>query len=175
MDWTTPADIRAHVERYWNNGGLLSARLTGEVIFPLTLPLRKPGPKALAERFADVRQWIRQLEEGSKSRRGYGYEIEWTSVNHRQLGRNRIPARLSIPSECDALALISRTRESDQFQRLTGEILERFPQLRVWLIARPLTVLESGDDWTRILSVLSWLRDNRSSFRYIRQIDIPGV
>jgi hypothetical protein len=175
MEWTTPADIRMQVERYWNNGVLLSARLTGETVFPLRIPLRKPGPQALAERFADVRQWIRQLEEGSKSGRGYGYEIDWTNVNHRQLGRNRIPARLSIASERDALALIGRTREADQFQKLAGEILECFPELRAWLVARSLTVLEHGDAWHRILSVLAWFRENPCSSRYVRQIDIPGV
>jgi len=53
----------------------------------LHAPFRKPDSRDLAERFDNVRKWIRALETGGKPAQGYGYEIEWTEINHRQLTR----------------------------------------------------------------------------------------
>lgn len=68
--------------------------LTGEPRFPLALRLRRPGPRDLGERFEAVRAWIGALESGAKASRGFGYEIAWEEIDSRQLGRNRVPARI---------------------------------------------------------------------------------
>ena len=100
--WTTPADLRGQVQRHWDNGRLLAASLNGESLFPLELRLRGPDTRALSERFEEVRQWIRELESESR------YRIEWREVNHRLLGRNRVPARIVVPGEREALELIGK-------------------------------------------------------------------
>src|SRR5947209_8214102 len=100
-DWTTPADIRNDVQRLWDRGNILAARLSGAPLFPYMPRFRKPDSRDLAERFDDVRKWIRALESGSKAAQGHGYEIEWTEINHRQLGRNHVPARVGVPTEAD--------------------------------------------------------------------------
>lgn len=41
--WSTPAAIRAQLQRIWDDGHILSARLYGESLFPLELRLRQPG------------------------------------------------------------------------------------------------------------------------------------
>src|SRR5579871_3693962 len=97
--WTTPADLRAQVLRHWDNGRILSAP---QDLFPLDLRLRGPDTRALSERFEEVRAWIRDLEAG------HGYEIHWAEINHRQLGRNRIPTRIVVAAERDALELIGK-------------------------------------------------------------------
>jgi hypothetical protein len=175
MDWTTPDDLRAQVERYWTSGRLLGAQLTGEPLFPLILPFRKPGGKALAERFDEVRTWIKQLDEASKPRAGFGYEIQWTTINHRQLGRNRLPSRLVMPTEQDALKFIDKAAQADVFRSLAEVSLQRFPQLRGWLTSRPLAALDNAEHWPRLLCVLSWFQDHPRSGRYMRQIDLPGI
>ena len=75
--WTTPADLTREIRRLWERGRILAAQITGEPVFPLRLPLRRPDAKAMAERFDEVRAWIRALDEGSRDRRGFGYAIEW--------------------------------------------------------------------------------------------------
>ena len=66
-DWTTPADLKAQVERRFER--ILAAKLSAEALFPLVLRLSRPSSKDLSERFDDVRRWIRLLEEGSKTTR----------------------------------------------------------------------------------------------------------
>ena len=95
MGWTTPTDLRDQMQRYWDSGRLLATPLKGESLFPLELRLRGPDNRALSERFEDVRLWIHELESESR------YQIEWVEINHRLLGRNRVPARTLRPSCAD--------------------------------------------------------------------------
>lgn len=175
MDWTGPADIKTRLQRLWDQGRMLAARLNGEPLFPLTLRIKRPDTKALAERFDEVRRWIRLLSDSSKAVQGFGYEIEWAELNHRQLGRNRVPAGITVPTEHDALRLIGKGREAERFQGLADVTLKSFPALADWLGRRPLTVLEHAADWERILAVLAWFRDHPRPGLYLRQLDIPGV
>lgn len=175
MDWTGPNEIRAEVQKAWDRGRILAARVGGEPLFPMTVRTRRPERRALSERFDDVRRWIRALEEGSRARTGAGYEIGWTEIDHRQLGRNRVPDTIVVPTESDALHLIGKQRAADRFDRLAARTLESLPSLRPWLATKPLKVLEHADAWPRIVAVLEWLRANPRPGVYLRQLDIPGV
>ncbi len=81
--WTTPSDLRKQVLRVWERGKILAAGITGETLFPLKLSMRRPEAQAIGHSFEAVRGWIRELEENSRSSKGFGYEIEWADVNHR--------------------------------------------------------------------------------------------
>ena len=129
----------------------------------------------MAERFDEVRRWIKQLDEASKPRAGFGYEIEWTTINHRQQGRNRLPSRLVMPTEQDALKYIGKAAQANVFRSLAEVSLRQFPQLRDWLTSRPLTALDNAEHWPELLCVLSWFQDHPRSGRYMRQIDLPNI
>jgi hypothetical protein len=173
--WTSPKDLADQVHRVWAKGRILAAKVDGPQLFPLELRLRRPDTKAFGERFEDVRQWIRALEDGARGRRGFGYEIEWADINHRQLGRNRVPARIVVPSEHDALGLIGKRKEAGRFAELVDATVATFPALAQWLARRPFVVLDNADDWRRILDVLAWFRDHPRSNLYVRQLAIPNV
>src|SRR5258708_25099217 len=173
--WTTPSDLRKQVLRVWERGKILSAGITGGTLFPLKLLMHGPDAQAMGHAFGAVRGWIRELEENSRSCKGCGYEIEWAAINHRQLGRNRIPSRVTVPTEADALRLINMEKEGRRFGTLAQVTTEKFPALAQWLSRRPLVVLEHAQDWPRILDVLAWFRDHPRSNLYLRQVDIPGV
>jgi hypothetical protein len=175
MSWTTSADLRAQVLRSWEHGKILGAGVTGEALFPLRLLLRRPDAKAMGQSFEAVRGWIRELEENSRASRGFGYEIEWADINHRQLGRNRIPNRISIPTESDALRLIGKEREGRRFKDLAQITIEKFPALAQWVSRRPFELIDHAQDWPRVLDVLAWFRSRPRSNLYLRQVDIPGV
>ena len=175
MAWTTPDDVRAQVQRLWDRGRILAARLGAEPLFPLALRLSRPEVRELSDRFAEARDWIRTLEEGSKKATGVGYEIVYAEVNHRQLGLNRVPQSLLVPSEPDALALIGKRRQSDAFDRLVETTKATHPELLSWLAKRPLDLLDHADDWVRLLSVVSWFRNHPRPGIYARQIDVEGV
>jgi hypothetical protein len=175
QDWTTPNDLAEQVLRVWTKGRILAARMAGEPLFPLALRLRRPDTRAYGEHFEKVRNWIRVLEEGARARRGFGYDIEWTEINHRQLGRNRIPDRVAVPTEADALKLIGMEKEAARFEQLRQSTERGFPTLGEWLARKPFVALGHARDWLRILAVLAWFRDHPNSDLYLRQLDIEGV
>ncbi len=175
MSWTTSADLRHQVLRSWEHGKILGSGMTGETLFPLRLSLRRPDAKAMGQSFEAVRAWIRELEENSRASKGFGYEIEWADINHRQLGRNRIPNRISIPTQSDALRLIGKEREGRQFKELAQVTIEKFPALAQWVSRRPFVLIDHAQDWPRVLDVLAWFRSHPRSNLYLRQVDIPGV
>ncbi|MCL4765302.1 MAG: hypothetical protein KJZ80_03625 [Hyphomicrobiaceae bacterium] len=184
MPWTSPDDLAAQVRRLWDQGRLLACALSVEsstsgarsiLDFPLPLRLRRPSPRELGERYDAVRSWIEALESGSRSKLGAGYEIVWQESNNRQLGRNRLPLAVRLPTYGDALALIGKTDEAAAFGDLAGPTLDRFPMLRDWLARKPLTVLDHAHDWGRILDCLTWFRDHPRPGVYARQIDVVGI
>ena len=154
---------------------MLASRFDGKPLFPLHLRFRRPDAKDLSERFDDVRRWIRNLEEGSKAKQGFGYEIEWIGIHHRQLGQNRVPAGVSVPTESDAFRLLRKEGEANRFRTLAETTSRRFPSLYHWLVRKPLTALEYAEDWERILAVLTWFHEHPRSGLYLRQLDIPRV
>src|SRR3984893_12251230 len=175
MDWTKPVDLADQISRYWTQGRILASKINGAPLFPLRLRLRGPDTKALGQRFEEVRAWIRDLENGSRRKPGFGYDIEWADINHRQLGRNQIPDGISVPTETDALRLIGKTKDAQRFDECAQFTLGTFPSLAEEIRRRPLTMLENAADWQRILAVLACFRDHPRSGLYLRQLDIAGV
>jgi len=170
--WSAPADIVASVQRLWDSGVLLAARLDGRALFPYEIRLRQPTVAAMGTQFDLVRSWIAALDAG---RRSDGYELAWRDINHRQLGRNRIPVAAVIDSEASALRMIGRTTQARRFDELVTATLEAFPSLRPWLVEHPLRLIEHEAGWERILAVLRWFAAHPRPGMYLRQIDIQGV
>lgn len=175
MDWTTPENIREQLTKRWRQGDLLRARLSDEPVYPLSLRLRKPGAKHLADDFAAVADWVDTLRNASKAVRGQGYTLHWKRQTHRIHGANELPAAITVDTETDALALIGKTREADRFSELATQTLKRFPELNDWLARYPTRVLEHRDVWSRLLDVLAWFVEHPGSGLYLREVDIPGV
>lgn len=175
QSWTTPRDLRQQVQSMWDRGKILAAGVTGEPLYPLKLTMRRPDAAALGQSFEAVRSWIRELEESSRASKGFGYDIEWADINHRQLGRNRLPGRVSVPTEADALRLIGKEKDGRQFRKLAEATTSAFPALTLWVSRKPLALLGHAGDWPRILAVLAWFRAHPHSNLYLRQVDIPGV
>jgi len=149
--------------------------LSGESLFPMALRLRRPSHEDWSHRFDEVRAWSRALDEDSRPRRGFGYDIEFEEVEHRQVGRNRVPARITVPSVDDALRLLRKTGEAKRFMSCATRVLGWFPALRSWFLAKPLKALELEDRWDRLLAVLTWLEAHPHSGLYQRELAIEGV
>ncbi len=175
MSWTTPAAIAAQVQKRWERGEILAASLRAAPLFPLELRLARPAPREITERFGEVQDWIRALEEGSRERRGFGYALRRETRRNRVQGSNAVPVAAIVPSETDALRLIRRQAEAERFRQLADTTLARFPALREWLTRRPLGVLAHAERWDRILAVLAWFAAHPRPGLYLRQLDIPGV
>jgi hypothetical protein len=173
--WTSPSDLQDQVQRRWDNGSLLASLLNGEPLFPLRLSLKRPSTNDLATNFDSVRDWIRELESKSHATLGYGYDLEWTDQNHRQLGRNRVPSAAYVKTREGALRMIGRSKDAEVFSSLCTETLAQWPVLSEWIIRRPLRLLECSRVWPQVLALLRWFSENQSSGLYLRQIDVVGV
>jgi len=173
--WTTVHDINKRLQKEWQRGKILAAQLSQEPFFPWRIPLKHPSGKALSDSFESARQWLDDLSLKSKAETGTGYTLEWKEINHRQLGKNRIPTAAIFLNETDALAFLKKSTEATLFQKLSRLILATTPELLPWLSKYPLQVLEMQDEWPKILAVLSFLQKNPRPSIYTRQLDITGV
>jgi len=169
MSWTTPADLRAQVQRLWERGELLRAAVSSAMTWPLRLSLKAPSAGDLSDRFEAVRDWVRALTEVLQIR------IEWRDWNHRVQGTQRLPSSVWLDDLPSALALIGKTREAQRFVALWQQTELAQPALQSWLLRRPLQALELADRWPRVLSVVAWLQAHPRPGVYLRQVDVPGV
>jgi hypothetical protein len=170
MTWTTPAALKARIQKLWDRGLLLASVAGGEPLFPRRLTLKGPDSRELSGRFPEVRDWIAQLSAAAGP-----YRIEWRSVNHRVLGTNEIPAAIWIDTLEGALGLLGKRRAADQFAALVELTRDKQPELIPWLAKRPLRALELAGDWPRLLEIVAWLLTHPRPAIYLRQIDLPGV
>ncbi len=170
MNWTTPAELKAQVQKLWDRGLILSAMIGGEEPFPRRLTLKGPDSRELSDSFQEVRDWIAQLSSAAKH-----YRIVWRSVNHRILGANELPAEIWINSLDDALGWIGKRREAQQFAAMLTITRDWQPALLPWLGKRPLRALELAEEWPRILAIVAWRIKHPRPGIYLRQIDLPGV
>ncbi len=173
--WTTARSIVERLERRWNSGEILAARLNGEALFPMEIRLRRPSPREIAEQFGEVSDWARELAAASREARSSGFELRRETLNNRVQGANALPVSAIIPTESDALELIGKRRAVVRFQALADETLVRHPSLRDWLARRPHRALEHAAEWDRVLAVLDWFVAHPRPALYLRQLDIPSV
>lgn len=170
MSWTSPADLRAQVQKLWDKGQLL--RPASEA-FPLRLRLTAPTSTELTERFDEVRAWIATLRQNTPYLACL--RIEKREFRHRVLGSNAVPSEAWLDSADHALALIGKQKEARRFAGLVQITRAEQPQLLLWLEKRPLNALALADAWPRLLGVVGWLQAHPRPGIYLRQVDVPGV
>lgn len=169
MSWTTPADLRAQVQRLWDRGDLLRATVMDAVAWPLRLSLKSPGAADLSDRFESVRDWLHAIAGTPQVR------IEWREWNHRIQGMQRLPAAVWLDTLQDALTFIGKARQARRFEDLWHQTVVAQPMLAAWLSRRPIQALDLADRWERLLAVVAWLQARPRPGVYLRQVDVPGV
>lgn len=169
-DWTTPADVRAQLQRLWKRGDLLRAITRDDVLtWPLRLVLKAPAAIDLTERFDEVRKWVRGLSAAPHIR------IEWREWTHRIQGRQRLPAALEVDRLADALAIIDKASEARRYEALWRQTATEQPALLPWLVRYPLLALDLAVQWDRLLAVVGWVQAHPRPDVYLRQVDVSGV
>jgi hypothetical protein len=177
MNWSTEKDLKEQVLRMWERGDLLCASLPlqentpneSACLFPCRLNLKSPNSNELADRFEEVRLWIAKLTAIK------GLRIEWRELNHRVLGKQTIPQAIWLDSLNDALAFIAKQKDGKQFLDIASQTCNAHPELLAWLQKRPLLALSLHQEWSRLLAIITWVKQHPLPGIYLRQIDIPGV
>lgn len=169
MNWTTPADLRAQVQRLWDRGDLLRSAVTDGCPWPLRLSFKPPSAADLSDRFEAVRGWVRTVAETP------GVRLDWREWNHRVQGLQRLPVAAWLDSRHDALAFIGKGRQAQRFEAVWQQTAATQPALQTWLTRRPIQALDLADRWERLLAVVAWLQAHPRPAVYLRQVDVPGV
>ena len=169
MSWTTPADLRAQVQKWWDKGELLACAAGDGPPFPRRLVCKAPASGELVSRFDEVRQWSAALCGMAHVR------IDLREFRHAVLGRNALPDEAWVDTLDDALALIGRKRETQRYLALLDTVRTRQPALQPWLRRRPMDTLVLEAQWPLLLDVIGWLQAHPRPGIYLRQVDIPGV
>ena len=169
MNWTRPADLKAQVHKLWERGTLLAALVTGEALFPKRLLLKVPTSTEIADHFDAVRAWAAEIRTVSH------FRVEMREFRHRLFGANAIPHEVWLDTLDDALKAVGKQRSAAEFARLIDLTRAQSPQLLPWLARRPHKALELADEWSRLLSVVAWIKVHPASGIYLRQVDISGV
>ncbi len=175
MSWTSPADLRAQVQKRWDQGLLLRELVEPADFFPLRLTLKGPRSVDMSERFEAVREWVRDLQSQAKADSGRGYRLAWRTIRHRVIGNNTVPDEAWIDTPEDAFLLIGKTREVGRFAGIVNETRARMPPLLHWLARHPLRALALAEDWPRLLDMVAWLHAHPRPGIYMRQVDLPGL
>jgi hypothetical protein len=169
--WTELPDVVAVLRRRWDSGRYLRAHACGEPWEPISLPVKGPAAGELLDRFQEVRKWAAAFESDATPR----FEIEHRNVRSRNLGSNRIPARVRIATFDQLCSLLGTCGEVRALDELLAETRRRVPALVSWVMEHPLVLLDHRESWERVLATVEWIVPNDTHGMYIRQVDVEGV
>ncbi len=168
-NWTTPADLRAQLQKSWDKGELLCSLVTGQSMFPKKLSFKTPTSAEMSHDFAAVRTWVKALDALPHGR------VLRREFNHRTLGNNTIPAEIWLDSPEQAWAWLGKKREVARFENLLEAMAQQQPNLLNWLAKKPIKALALADDWQRLLDFVAWRQTHPDPNIYLRQVDLPTI
>lgn len=164
----TPAQIRDKALRIYHTR-FLAADARGISLFPLEIPAdRGRTTDDFERRFQELDALMSQ----EKSATGFGYTVEFRSVNTRRHGVQSVPARLYFEDRDDFLRFIRKTGENQAFRKNLALIVSRLPALEPWCQANARKIVEFQDDWEGLIRVCEHFLRHPVSGLYIRELPI---
>ncbi|TAK97426.1 MAG: hypothetical protein EPO07_13295 [Verrucomicrobia bacterium] len=157
-----PDDIRRRAQTRYAD--FLRSVVNGTAFFPLPVRFGKPSP---TEDFAKLRREINALTEAN-----LGCHIDWTEVNSRRWGKQRLPERVEFANETSYLRTLGKTKEVTRFRESLALTRERCPSLISFFQERPLDVVELADAWLGLLEVCYYLQRHPRPNLYARELPL---
>jgi hypothetical protein len=167
--WTTPAEVSATLRRRWNKGEFLASSILQGTLYPVSISIKGPTSNQITADFASVQDWVAAWRKQNDVR------CEWKTVTHRLFGANEIPIAVHFHNAPEVVRFLGVHREWEEFQKLLDQTRSQLPGILPWLARRSTHALTLCSEWTRILSVVTWIRDHPRSGIYLRQVDLPDV
>jgi hypothetical protein len=157
-------DLLAQGERAWPR--FLRSIVTGETFFPLAVHI---GKTRLAVDYVARKA---ELDAFHRDAAALGLTVRWEERGHRRFQAHELPASATWQDEAAYLKALGRFEKANAFR----EDLALFPpELRAWVTARPLDVVENHGVWPELLRVVQWFRAHRRCGLYLRQLPVEGV
>jgi hypothetical protein len=171
----TPQEIRVKALRHWSSFAYHRNFLSGASWQTFNVPFGKPGGRELLNEFSNIGKSLHELQASAKATLGYGYQIDFELIAHRQLGEQHLPSRIYFETEQDFLRFIGKLREATKFKQLAQQTLEQHPVLAEVLQDKPRLLLDNLAVWSKLLSVAEWFIAHPRPDIFIRQIDLPDI
>ncbi len=168
-NWTGNKQLLEQLKRWWDSGKLLGLYFAGDEVFPLRLKMKVPNSRQLSEEFDAVRSWIADLQQQTILR------IDYKTIEHRQLGKNSVPAAAWLDNLQDAIKLLHKQREYQKFVNLVELTITQIPVWLEWIKAHPLKAMALADVWPKLMQFALWLQANPHPNIYLRQVSLPGI
>lgn len=173
--WTRNKDIKLNLEKKWDKGQFLVKVVGAGPFDPFRIPLKRPNAGELACEFEAARDWVAHLVRHGAGENKPGFSIEWQTINHRVLGKNKIPKAVVFYTLEDVISYIGKKDQADRFETLFHEIVTKFPELKAPLLKKPMLVLVHESVWGKLLAVVSWMKAHPRPQIYLRQLEISGI
>ncbi len=167
--------IKLKAEQLWQSQRLQRAYITGESVFPIVFKLPKLSPSTLQRDFSSLRAWAKEISLHSKEFLGYGYQINYKEIIHRQLGQQLLPIEISFENPKDFLQFIDMENDFQKFRQSIDAILAKEPDLKEWLISKTHYVPLFENKWHSLLHVCDFIRNNPQPNCYLREISIQNI
>jgi hypothetical protein len=171
VSFTALKDLKAQLQRLWDDGDILASRVAGGApVFPRQLRLKCPSSAQMSGEFAAVKSWAQSLNTAPDFR-----IVSRERGAHRLLGANTLPAEAWVDTVEAAVAILGKSADMRRFDALLSLTRARQPALEAWLVKRPRKALEHATDWPKFLDIVAWVQAHPRAGVYLRQIDVPGV
>jgi hypothetical protein len=166
-----PDDVRDFLVRRFNNQH--QTWLTGTGVWPLYVALGVPTEKDVTQDPGAVRGWV----DAWTTWKGDG-ELVWEERQWGRLGKQRLPAWMVLTTPVQvAVAVLQGGRWKVATQRYE-RFVQKWPMLvTTTALPRNFDVLAdyAGDDFERLIALLSWFDANPNAGKYLRQLPVEGL
>ena len=107
----TPEEIRKKTERLYASFLLASVKRETQ-FFPCFIKCNK-GIETM-DSFEDFSRKLSNLQNQSKEKRGYGYEVKYKVVRTKMFGTQGLPVSISFSTRIDFLRFLGKEAEADK-------------------------------------------------------------
>ncbi|MDA3937829.1 MAG: DUF2220 family protein [Spirochaetia bacterium] len=164
--------IKTRLIGQWEKGRFLKDYLDKKELFPLYIPLKGPNPSEMVDNFTEVKDWVQEIRKKCEQQ---DIPLEWKKVNHRQLGRNELPQKISFSSIQELALFLGKDRELKIFLEGFDQLRFKFPGLILWTLKYPFDLIKSQADLEKLISILEWRIENSKPLIFLRQLSLSGV
>ena len=163
----TPEEVRGFLLKKWQTG-----RYFFKGNYPLSAALGMPSAAVMTDKFSEVRRWASDWQKKESG----GCPLEWKEINHRLLGKNRLPAAVVFHAPETLARYIGRLGELKTYTNLHEILHKADARLAAeWADSHPFDLIACGDDLPRLITLWRWMVFHPRPGLYLRQIDLPGI
>jgi len=154
----------------------LKSLITGEKFFPLNIKFAKINPADALEDYTSIDRWIESLHDNSALVKGYGYKVDYKTVNNRKIGSQQFPDRIFFDDDADYLKYVGKSDEAALFKNVSNLLLDKYqnsyPLVKDFCINNSEVIIRSGREISNVCKVVDYFIQNNHPGIYIREIPL---